>query len=153
MIPIEPLVYDDGRTSQSFKDSTDINKLVYKHAKAGTLSHLAQYGAQYGDFSNFDFFEAQVQLARAREIFEALPAETRREFGNNPAAFFEFVGTRSNDELRTALPELAKAGKQMPQVIRGGAPAPASEPEASVPTTPAPPEATSGTGAVTPSEG
>jgi hypothetical protein len=131
--------YDDGRTKQSFKDSTDINKLIYKHAKAGTLSHLEKYQGQYGDFSGFDFFEAQTRLAKAKSIFDELPAETRREFGNNPANFFELVAGMSPADVKKALPELAKKGRQLPDILKKAQqppPAAASEPQASVPNTP-----------------
>lgn len=137
MIPIEEKDYSDGRTKQSFKDATDINKLIYRHAKAGTLSHLEKFGGQYGDFSDFDFFEAQTRLARARSIFEQLPAETRKEFGNDPSTFFEFVSTRTAEELRTDLPELAEKGRQMPDVMKrrqtGSAAAQAPEEPAATP--------------------
>lgn len=138
-IPIEEKDYSDGRTKQQYKDSTDINKLIYKHAKAGTLSHLEQFGGQYGDFTGFDFLEANIALAKGKSIFEQLPAELRKEFGHDPAQFFAFVGGKSEKELREALPDLAKPGLQLPDILkkRAQAPAePASPPEAGVPSTP-----------------
>ena len=54
-----PRVYDDGRTKQAFKDSTDINKILKKAAKAGTMSHLMKYPAPvYAEFQNIDLLEA-----------------------------------------------------------------------------------------------
>ena len=77
-----PKDYSDGRTKQSFKDATDINKLLKKAQRTGTLSHLEKFQGQYGDFSDFDFLEAQNNLARGKQIFEQLPSEVRREFGH-----------------------------------------------------------------------
>ena len=61
----QPTDYSDGRTKQSFKDETDVNQIIAKHTRMGTLSHLEQWGGQYGDWSDFDFQEAQNQIARA----------------------------------------------------------------------------------------
>ncbi len=106
--------YKDGRTKQSFKDETDINRLLARANKTGTISHLTKYEARYGDFANFDFFESQIMLAKGREIFDALPAEIRSEFGQSQAAFFNYVNDPENkDRLGKLLPQLAEPGKQM----------------------------------------
>lgn len=106
-------VYDDGRTKQSFKDETDINKILQRAQKAGTLSHLERYQPQYGDFSDFDFQTAQLKLAQGAEIFDRLPAEIRKEFNQSPAEFFQYVNDPAKaDKLRQLLPELAKPGRQ-----------------------------------------
>lgn len=111
MIPIKPKVYDDGRTKQAFKDSTDINKILKKAQKAGSISHLQKHGAYYGDFADFNFDDAQFALARARTIFEELPSQVRKDFGQNPARFFEFVNDPANaGKLADLMPELAKPG-------------------------------------------
>ena len=103
-----PKVYDDGRTKQSFKDETDINNIIEKHTRMGTLSHLEQWGGQYGDLSDFDFQEAMNQQAKANTMFEQLPAKTRAKFANSPEKFFEFVNDPKNkDDLAKKLPELA----------------------------------------------
>jgi len=105
--------YTDGRTKQAFKDETDINKILHRAQKAGTLSHLEQYEGVYGDFADFDFFESQLKLTQGREVFDNLPSELRKEFGQSPAAFFEFVNNPDNaGKLRDKLPDLAKPGKQ-----------------------------------------
>lgn len=116
IIPIEKKKYDDGRTKQQFRDQCDVNRILEKAAKVGGLSHLEKFSAQYGDFSGFDFQAAQNQLAKAKSIFEQLPARLRTEFDNDPSKFFEFVGTRSDDEIRKAYPELVKPGRQLPKV-------------------------------------
>ena len=69
----QPTEYTDGRTKQSFKDETDVNQIIAKHTRMGTLSHLEQWGGQYGDWSEFDFQKAQNQIARANSMFEQLP--------------------------------------------------------------------------------
>jgi len=107
-------IYKDGRTKQAFKDETDINKILHRAQKAGTLSHIQKYEGSYGDFADFDFFEATIQLTKGREIFDALPSELRMEFNQSPAAFFAYVNDPANtDELLKKLPALAMPGRQM----------------------------------------
>ncbi len=105
--------YNDGRTKQSFKDETDINKLLKRAQKTGTISHLNKNEARYGDFSGFDFFEAQLKLNAGAQIFDELPSELRNEFEQSPAKFFDFVNDPANkDRLEKLLPALAEPGKQ-----------------------------------------
>ena len=104
---------EDNRTVQSFADSCDINKILFKAQKTGTVSHIAAYKAEYGDFEKFDFQAAQNQLARGTQIFEALPSEIRDEFRQNPGEFFKFVNDPANrDQLQRVLPGLALPGRQ-----------------------------------------
>jgi len=105
--------YSDGRTKQSFKDETNINKLLERAQRSGTLSHLEKHGATYGEMADFDLFEAQLRIRHAQESFDALPSEIRNEFHNSPAAFFKFVNDPANkDDLAKKLPALAKPGRQ-----------------------------------------
>lgn len=123
MRSLEPKDYSDGRTKQAFKDETDINKILRKAMKAGTLSHLVRHGASYGDFSDMpDLLEANRRLRRAEEIFGELPSELRREFGGDVGRFFSFVNDPNNrDRLHEVLPGLAAPGRQLPAVRRSAA--------------------------------
>ncbi len=114
MLPTkQPQEYPDGMTKQSFKDETDINKLLHRAQKTGTISHLAKHEGTYGDFADYDFFGNQLQLTRGREIFDELPSEIRAEFQNSPAGFFKFVNDPANrDRLDKILPALAQPGRQ-----------------------------------------
>ena len=109
--------YSDGRTKQAFKDETDVNQIIAKHARMNTLSHLEQWGGQYGDLAGFDFHEAQNQIAHANSMFEQLPSSVRNEFSNSPERFFEFVNDPENSgKLADLLPELAQPRKtRMPE--------------------------------------
>ncbi len=130
--------FNDGRTLQCHKDECDIEKIMARFARTGTISHLEKYEGVYADFSDVDFFTQTQKLTRGREIFDDLPAEIRREFGQNPQAFFNYVNDPANvDELRHKLPGLAKPGTQLPTVANRNdadvtaATAAASEPAAS----------------------
>lgn len=106
-----------GMTKQAFRDSTDINKILAKAQKTGTVSHINTHGAHYGDFEAFDFHQAQIMLARGREIFDELPSEIRSEFDQDPGKFFKFVNQPDNKEkLEELLPALAAPGRQFPDI-------------------------------------
>ncbi len=107
--------YEDGRTKQSFRDECDIDLIMQRAARGGTISHLNKYEGVYADYSDFDFFEHMQQLTKGREIFDDLPAEVRKEFGQSPAEFFAYVNDPANiKELATKLPALAAPGRQLP---------------------------------------
>lgn len=120
--PQEVPDYSDGRTKQSFKDSTDINKILKRAQKTGTISHLLKHGASYGDFSDVpDLLEAHRRIERGQKIFDDLPSELRREF-QDPFKFFAYVNDPANKErLKTLLPQLAAPGTQLPAVQRSAA--------------------------------
>ncbi len=132
----QPPNYPDGRTIQSFGDETNIQKIMARADKAGTISHLQKHEGTYADFSDFDFHTQTNKLTRGREIFDDLPAEIRQEFGQSPAKFFKYVNDPENvGELMKKLPALAKPGRQMmktrPATADEAAAAAASEPVAS----------------------
>lgn len=141
--------YSDGRTKQSFKDETDINKILKKAQRAGTLSHLQRHGAVYGDFSDVpDLLTAHERLKNGQAIYDELPSELRREFPDM-FQFFEFVNDPANggvdpetgrSKLQEILPDLARPGRQNPAVRRSAAteanPAISSAEPAAAPETP-----------------
>ncbi len=107
----QPTEYTDGRTKQSFKNETDVNAIIEKHTRMGTLSHLEQWGGNYGDWGDFNFQDAQNQIASANSMFEQLPSGVRNQFNNSPEQFLKFVNDPDNkDELAKKLPELAAPG-------------------------------------------
>ncbi len=128
MLGTQQPIYKDGRTKQSFRDETDINKILHRAQKTGTLSHLQKHEGTYGDFADFDFFESQIKLTRGREIFDELPSEIRSEFNQSPAAFFDYVNDPANQAtLEKKLPGLAEPGRQNIDVSGKSAPDDASE--------------------------
>ena len=111
-------VYDDGRTKQEFADECDVNKILKRAQKTGMLSHYDVHKSAYADYDEFDFLQAQLKLTRGVEIFEALPSEVRREFGNDPGAFFSFVNDPANEmDLKDLLPAIAEPGSYFPNPL------------------------------------
>ncbi len=111
----QPQEYLDGRTKQCFRDECDIQKIMARADRVGTISHLKKFEGVYADYADFDFFEQTQKLTRGREIFDELPGELRQEFGQSPAKFFEYVNDPANkEELLKKLPGLAAPGRQLP---------------------------------------
>lgn len=114
-----------SKTKQSFKDQLDINKIVAKSRKNGVLPEMIKANPRYGDFSNVpDYLAAQIVVQHANEQFDALSAQTRERFRNDPALFLEFVGDPQN------LDEMIKLGlaKRRPLDTSTSADAPPSTP-------------------------
>lgn len=141
MIERKPLDYSDGRTKQAFKDHTDINKILQKAQRVGSLSHFMKHGAVYGDFSDVpDLLTAHERLARGEKIYNDLPSELRREF-KDQFEFFSYVNDPANvPRLKELLPALAAPGRQRPAVVRSAA-TEANPAVASAPSAPAAPPA------------
>jgi len=140
------ITYEDGRTKQCFKDECDIDKIMTRFNVTGTISHISKFEGRYADFSDFDFHEQTTRLSQGREIFDALPAELRKEFGQSPAKFFAYVNDPANiDKLEEKLPALGQPGQQLPRTASPDADLEAADAAASDGTTEAiktPPEAT-----------
>lgn len=136
VLALRPMLkYDDGRTQQTFKNETDINRIMARAQTTGTISHLNQHQAKYADFSDFDFFESQRMLTEGRQVFDQAPSEIRKEFGNSPAKFFAYVNDPANSgRLAELLPTLAKPGTQLIDVSgRTPPPGPKAAPKGSEP--------------------
>lgn len=95
--PPEYLPVDVGkfsRTSQEFKEETDINNMINKFYAQGFVPPPSSQPI-YGDFTtDFDYMDAFNALEAANEYFESLPSKIRDDFNNDPAQFFD-VYTRN----------------------------------------------------------
>lgn len=136
--------YGESRTKQSFKDSCDINNILRRAQMQGGLEHVARYAQEYGDFSGWDYTDAMNKIARAKEIFEHLPAQTKKEFNQDPGAFLEFANNPDNQEqLHNLLYQLGAPGVQLPDIdtITDNAdPQPDPRPTPEPPVDPGPPD-------------
>lgn len=93
-----------GLTEQSHKAQCDINLILKDYVKTGLVRHAAQFEGRYDDVSALEFQDAMRLVRNAQEMFEQLPAATRKRFGNDPAAFLEFTQNPANG------PEMARLG-------------------------------------------
>lgn len=123
---------------QSFKESSDINVIVDKAKRTGVLAHINNNAQFYADMTDFDYEGAKNKIAQTNSAFYELSSELRAEFDNDPAKFLTTVAPMTPEEVQDKFPELAKPGKQFPDVMGGKPtkqPSP-PEPEPAPPPTP-----------------
>lgn len=84
-----------GKTEQSYKDDTDINRLLEPAMRKGLLRHVARFVGEYDDIPVESFQDAQFVVSKGKNMYEALPARVRAKF-NGPGEFMEFVQNPDN---------------------------------------------------------
>ena len=90
---------NDGITEQHHAEECDVNKILATYMKTGQLPQ-SDPNAQYGDSSDYDFQSMQLQIAKAKSLFEELPEQVKAKFEFEPHRFLSFVeDERNHDEL------------------------------------------------------
>lgn len=90
---------EPSKTDQSFKDEVNVNNIISKFNKTGQISHLAKKQGIYADLSEIqDLLTSRIQVQKAQEAFDSLPAEIRRRFGNSPVELVNFLQDPANDQ-------------------------------------------------------
>jgi phage internal scaffolding protein len=98
-------------TQQHFKDETDINNILRQFNITGLLPE-SPLSARYGDFTGIvDYQSALNAVIAAESEFEALPAELRARFQNDPANLLNFLEDENNR------PEAEKLGLVVPKSV------------------------------------
>ena len=89
-------------TRQEFAEECDINVLMDKYEKQGIISHINPRTPQYLDLTGLPDLQTAHQIIQdATREFMALPANTRREFDNDPMKFVQFAEDPGNiDKMR-----------------------------------------------------
>ena len=86
----------EGLTEQSHKNETDMNYILKDYVKTGLIKHAKEHEGKYDDVSVQDFQEAMFIVAEANNMFQDLPGEIRKSFGNDPSRFLEFTQNPDN---------------------------------------------------------
>jgi len=127
------LVKEPSMTKQSEMAACDINNIVREFTKTGQVSHinaLAQQG-QFMDLpDSLDYAEAINIALEAQSAFDALPAQVRARFDNDPEKFLGFLhDPKNHDEAIELGLVIPPAPKPLPLDVRVLNPdAPASPP-------------------------
>lgn len=80
-----------GLTKQSMKDDTDINLILAKFRKTGTLNFVNNNEGEYMDVPEIDFHTAMNVITEANQMFEQMPSHLRKEFKNDPGEFMDVM--------------------------------------------------------------
>lgn len=104
--------FEPSRTSQEFAAESDINLIMARFLKTGTIPVYADRQPFYVDAADLPSFQdMQNILISADEAFGNLPAALRERFGNDAARFVEFVSDPANEQ------ELRKLGLLSPEAV------------------------------------
>ncbi len=87
-----------GRTKQSHKKECDINNIMARFQKTGTVDFVNTQKPQFGDATGIEFQTAMETVAKAEEMFAELPSKIRERFNNNAQELLVFL---ENEENRT----------------------------------------------------
>lgn len=86
------------RTQQHFKDECDINNLMERYVKTGTMPQIVA-DFQYGDYTEVPDYRQSIEfIMHAQDQFDQLPAKIRKEFNNNPAELLDFLNDPANKD-------------------------------------------------------
>lgn len=93
--------FGPSRTKQSMKAECDINNILARYQKTGTIAHIAKHEPTYGFAPAIDYRTALETVRTAEAMFMDLPAKARLKFGNDPYAFLAYVQDPENlEEMR-----------------------------------------------------
>lgn len=103
---------EPSMTQQSFAEECDINTIVRRFGLTGELPQgmPAPTNAEFAEVT--DFQSAMNVLVKARESFDALPADVRSRFRNDPAEFVAFCDVPENFD------QVEKWGLVLPEASR-----------------------------------
>jgi phage internal scaffolding protein len=113
---------DASLAQQHFKEECDINTILEKFNITGLLPEQP-LSPRYGDFTGIsDYHTAMNRVIAAQDEFEALPAQIRARFNNDPAQLIEFLENSDNRPeaeklglVEKAAAEAVEAAKTTPE--------------------------------------
>lgn len=106
--------FGPGVTKQAHTDECNINKIMARYQRTGTLAHIKANNS-YSDLPEWDYEAICTAKAKLDSVYYSLPSEVRREIPS-PGAFQDFVNSRTDEEILEQLPILAEPGTQWPAV-------------------------------------
>lgn len=95
---------EESRVQQHLADEVDINTICRRFGLSPVNAPPVE-GGVYGDFSGITDFESAVEaVKRAQRSFNALPAEVRDRFKNDPGRFLRETAELDDEELDAVIP-------------------------------------------------
>jgi hypothetical protein len=109
---------DASLAQQHHKEECDINTILEKFNITGMLPEQT-LSPRYGDFTGIgDYHTALNRVFAAQDEFEALPAQIRARFGNDPAQLIEFLENSDNRPEAEELGLVEKATAEAVEVAK-----------------------------------
>lgn len=102
-----------GKTKQSFKEQCDINRIMARAKKKGSLTHINARPGFYGDVSGVVDYRSALEMVRNMDsMFRKLPAKVRSRFDNDVGTMLEFLRDPGNREEAIKLGLVEKPVKE-----------------------------------------
>jgi phage internal scaffolding protein len=109
---------DASLAQQHYKEECDINTILEKFNITGLLPENT-LSPRYGDFSGIaDYHTALNRVIAAQDEFEALPAQIRARFDNDPSKLIEFLNDDNNRPEAEAIGLVEKATAEVVEVAK-----------------------------------
>lgn len=130
--PVKLSTPEETRTKQSHKDECDINNIMARYRRTGLIEAVNRNQPRYADVTGLEFRSAMEMVAQAQQLFEDMPSSVRKRFGNDPAAFLDFVNDPENRPEAVRLGLLKEDSPSLPDRPASAPPKadPAPAPEA-----------------------
>jgi len=88
---------DKGFTVQADAESADINKIIARFEKGGSLARMNAKEPFYGDVSDLGgLADCLIKVQKADELFMDLDAKVRERFENDPVQLIDFLEDPNN---------------------------------------------------------
>lgn len=113
---------DETKTQQHFAEECDINVIVKRFGITGQLPQGVR-APTWGDFTDVvtDYHSAMNAIVQAQQAFDAMPADIRYRFRNDPGMFVDFCSDEANraeaEKLGLVMPKTAPV--QSPTLDQG----------------------------------
>lgn len=89
---------------QQFKEECDINNIVKKFHNTGEFLNMTSKTGVYADFSEIQDYQTMLHTVMAAEdAFNALPAQVRAKFRNDPGQLITYLQDPKNEEEARSL--------------------------------------------------
>lgn len=107
-----------SKTRASQQKETEINGIISKYDRTGTLTHITRSVPRFDDVSNItDYKSALDQVLEAQKQFSQLPSDLRSHFDNDPGKLIEFLSDSKNLEKAVEMGLVEKADTNLDGVV------------------------------------
>lgn len=114
---VKKIFKKETRTKASMAEECNINKIMAKYQKFGTLPPSNDTG-RFGDFTKVgDYHSAMNAVVEAQQQFMELPSSLRKRFANDPALLLEFLSDPDNydEAVRLGLVTVPEQNGEVPE--------------------------------------
>lgn len=100
--------FEPSKVVESERQSVDLKQIIARHIRNDLPYRAEPWWSDGGSAQPIDLQGALEIVRRAQEHFDALPADVRFRFGNDPVAFANFVQDDANREEAIRMGVIAK---------------------------------------------